>query len=80
MLILVLRIIGWLGVVTGSLNIGVALFGSDEDVAILLGSSRNLDVSIYVIAVCLVFLVLAGILKRLDQIVENTSINTKDEN
>lgn len=80
MLVIALRVVGWFGIITSTYNGLLKVFGSDGDVALYAGASRNLDLNIILLAFSLGFLALAGILKRLDKIVENTSTKTNDEN
>ncbi|MFT6025590.1 MAG: hypothetical protein ACI9PY_003732 [Ascidiaceihabitans sp.] len=64
-MIIVLRVVGWLGVFLAGYNAGLKLFAGDETLRAFAGSSRSLDLNIMVFAFCLLFLALAKILVEL---------------
>lgn len=64
-MVIVLRVIGWVGISIFSANGAIKLFGSDAAVREFSGGDRDLDLNISVIAFCLIFLALAAILAEL---------------
>jgi hypothetical protein len=71
-MVLILRIIGWGGLVTSLLNAGIKLFADAESVARYAGSSRDIDSNITVAAFCLIFFALAAILSELKALREKS--------
>ncbi|KAB7610121.1 hypothetical protein F9L33_14590 [Amylibacter sp. SFDW26] len=66
MFVLILRTLGWLGLLSGAFNISIKLFGSEQAVREYAGASRNLDAAILMIAICIIFLALASIMAKLE--------------
>jgi len=66
----ILRLFGGLIAITSIFNISIKLFGSDDAVLRYAGSSRNMDTPILSLAIGIVFLGLATIIKKLDDLEE----------
>jgi len=79
MLKLALGISGWLAILAGVFNGAVRLFGTSESVARYAGNSRDLDLSITVIAFGLILIALASIIARLDQLLKIGWTSDSDE-
>ncbi|WP_299933003.1 hypothetical protein [uncultured Pelagimonas sp.] len=61
-MVLILRILGWFGIVIAMFNAAIKLFADAEAVRRYAGADRNLDSNVSIIAVSLIFLALASIL------------------
>ncbi len=64
-MVLILRLLGWLGLAVSGLNAALKLFADDEAAARYAGGNRDLDMNISIGAFCLIFLALAAILSEL---------------
>lgn len=64
-MVILLRVLGWFGLLASGLSGYFKLFGSDEVVRRYIASGRDLDLNISVAAFCLLFLALAAILSEL---------------
>jgi hypothetical protein len=65
-MIIVLRILGWLGLSSCLLNISIKLFASMDVVKEYAGSDRNLNAAVLGVAFSIIFLALAKILSHLE--------------
>ena len=61
-MIIILRIVGWLGMFSTAFNAFIKFFGDDEALRRYAGPSRDLDLNITIFAFSLIFLALASIL------------------
>lgn len=64
-MVLTLRVLGWLGLISSAVRLVIKIGGNDAMLSRYVGSSRNLDTEVGVIAWSLVFLALAAILQEL---------------
>lgn len=64
-MVLVLKVLGWFGISVSIANVAIKIFATNESLGRYAGGSRNLDMNISTIAVCLIFLALAAILQEL---------------
>lgn len=63
-MVVLLRIFGWFWLSVTIANAVVKVFGTAETIQRYAGGSRNLDLNLITIAICLVFLALASILSE----------------
>lgn len=66
MFIVILKLLGGLGLFLSVFNASIKLFGSQEALLAYAGSSRNLNVNLLTISICIIFLALASIMSKLD--------------
>ncbi len=67
-MIIVLRVIGWFGIVASVFNAGIKILADDQTALRYAGPGRDLDFNISVAAFCLLFLALASILAEVRRI------------
>jgi hypothetical protein len=68
-MVLILRIVGWFGIVVSAINGGFKLFADNENSLRYAGPGRDLDINLSIMAFCLIFLALASILSEVKKFV-----------
>lgn len=64
-MVLVLKIVGWMGMILSGSNATIKIFGEGKMLLLYGISSRNLNMNLLMAAFCLILLALAAILKEL---------------
>ena len=67
-MIVVLRAFSWFGILIAVSNGAIKVFGNDAAVLRYAGSNRSIDSNFAIFAFCLIFLALAAILSRFDDL------------
>ncbi|MFY0595797.1 MAG: hypothetical protein JXQ85_05155 [Cognatishimia sp.] len=70
-MVILLRIFGWFWLSVTVANAALKVFGTVETIQRYAGGSRNLDLNLLTIAICLVFLALASILSEVRALKES---------